>query len=104
MFDTKNYTMAPGDIYDIGVVMAGNANTKTLKVYSSRPGVATVSRLANGNYRITGVAADSQPTYIMLEVWEPTTNTQINHYSVRVDVQNGVEQHGEAARNRSYFN
>ena len=102
MFDTLNYTMAPGDIYDIGVRMLGNASTKTLKVYASRDGVATVAKLANGNYRITGRKADSTPCYIMLEVWD--NGVQLNHYSVRVDVKNGVLKGGQAARNWSYFN
>ena len=108
MFDTVNYTMPTGPIagnstanlYDIGVVMAGNANTKTLNVYSSRSGVASVGRLANGNYRITGISPGT--TYIMLEVWD--NGVMINHYSVKVDVVAGVSPHGQAARNRSYFN
>ncbi len=108
MFDTEWYVMPTGPIagnstanlYDIGVVMAGNANTKTLRVYSSRSGIASVSKLANGNYRITGISPGT--TYIMLEVWD--NNQMINHYSVRVEVKQGATPYGQAARARSYFN
>ena len=101
MFDTVNYNMRPGDLYDIGVVMAGNANTKTLVVYSSRSGIASVSKLANGNYRITGLSNGT--TYIMLEVWD--NNQMINHYSVKVNVDSSLKApYGQAARARSYFN
>ena len=110
MFDTVWYKMPAGpiegnptaNIYDIGVVMAGNANTKTLKVYSSRENIATVHKLPNGNYRVTGVSPSPGPVYIMLEVWD--NGVLLNHYSVQVEVTNGISPYGQSARKRSYFN
>ena len=100
MIDTNTYTMAPGNIYDIGVVLAGNAYTKTINVYSSRTGIATVQRLANGNYRVTGKAPGT--CYVVVDVL--SGSTVLNHVSIRFDVAYNVTQHGQAARNRSYFN
>ena len=108
MFDTVWYRMPSGPIpgnstanlYDVGVVMAGNAKTKTLKVYSSRTGIATVHGLANGNYRITGVSPGT--CYIMLEVWD--NGKMLNHYSVQIQVVDGISPYGQAGRLRSYFN
>lgn len=100
MFDTASYCMRPGDLYDIGVVMAGNASTKSLSVYSSRPGIATVSKLSSGNFRIVGISPGI--TYIVLEVWD--NGKILNHYSVKIAVENNVVPHGQAARSKSYFN
>ena len=100
MIDTTQYTMAPGNIYDVGVFLAGNAYTKTISVYSSRDGIASVARLANGNYRVTGVKPGT--CYVVVDVTDGSR--VLNHVSIRVDVADYVSQHGTAARNRSYFN
>lgn len=108
MFDTDWYVMPDGplpgnptaNLYDIGIVMAGNAAEKELRVYSSRDGVAGVHKLPNGNYRVTGKSEGT--SYIMLEVWD--NGKMLNHYSVRISVQKGMWPYGQSARKRSYFN
>lgn len=108
MFDTDWYVMPDGplpgyptaNLYDIGIVMAGNASEKELRVYSSRDGVAGVHKLPNGNYRVTGKSEGT--SYIMLEVWD--NGKMLNHYSVRISVQKGMWPYGQSARKRSYFN
>ena len=98
--DTQSYDMAPKNIYDIGVKFAGNGNTKTFKVVSSRDGIATVKKLPNGNYRITGVTPGT--AYIICTIYNGTK--EITHASIKVTVTAGIKQHGVATRSTSYFN
>ena len=98
--DTQSYDMAPKNIYDIGVKFAGNGNTKTFKVVSSRDGIASVSKLPNGNYRITGLKPGT--TYIVCTIYNGTK--EITHASIKVTVTAGIKQHGVATRSTSYFN
>lgn len=108
MLDTANYIMAPGNIYDIGVTIK-NPSGRTLsgsevqalyragklKVRDSRTGsIANLTQLSNGNFRVTG--KNPGTCYIVYDIGG-------NHASVKVDVQNGVKQHGTAVRNTSYF-
>lgn len=100
--DTRTYTMAPGDIYDIGVKLAGNAPLKTRKMISSRNGIATVRQLPNGNYRVTGLRTGT--TYITYTVYDPESGKEITHASIKFEVKKGVKQHGVACRQITYFN
>ena len=88
--DTKSYSMAPGNIYDIKAVLKGYP-ISSLKVYSSRSGIARVELLPSGNYRVTGL--QSGTTYIMFEAFG-TDGSLLNHASVKVDVAPGVIQGG----------
>lgn len=97
--DTRSYIMAPRNLYDVGVKLVG-ASGKVVKVYSSRDGIATVAKLYNGNYRITAKA--SGVTYVVVEVQKPD-GTVLTHASIKVTVQAGVRQHGEAVRAVSLF-
>lgn len=91
--DTTNYTMAPGNTYQIGAKAAGMAGT-TVKYYSSSSGVAGVTKLSNGNYQIKGMRPGT--TYIMFDVMRGSV--KVGHISVRVDVKKSVKQHGDAKR------
>lgn len=97
--DTRSYNMAPSNIYDIGVKLV-NATGKVIRVYSSQPGVATVKKLSNGNYRITGVSAGT--SYIIFDVLSGG-GTQLTHASVKITVKRGIRQGGEAVRATSLF-
>ena len=92
--DTRSYQMAPGNIYDFRAAVSGpGLEQEKVEVYSSRDGIAKVSRIAGTNkYRITG--AKEGVTYVM---------ARINgvHASIKVTVQKGVKQHGEACRSIS---
>lgn len=106
--DTAQYSMAPGNRYTIGnVIRDASGNTLTgaqvqnlvrsgkLRVRDSRTGsVATLEALPDGNFRVTGKTPGT--CYIVYEIGG-------THASVRIDVQNGVQQHGSAVRNTSYF-
>lgn len=108
MLDTANYIMAPGNIYDVGITIKDtNGNTLSggqvqglfssgkIKVSDSRTGsVVRLTQLSNGNFRVTGRTPGT--CYIVYEGGG-------NHASVKIDVQNGVKQHGTAVRNTSYF-
>ncbi len=113
LLDTASYTMAPGDVYDIGVTLRDGDGTQlsgaqvqqmvregTLRVKDSRTGsVAKLRQLSNGNFRVEG----KQPgtCYIVYEILQD--GQAVTHASVRIDVQAGVQQHGDAVRNTSYW-
>lgn len=97
--DTKDYTMNSGTIYDVKAVLLCQ-NNETLKVYSSQPGVATVEKLPNGNYRVTGKAPGE--TFIMFEVYS-ASGQLINHASVKVTISSGAANSGTANRAASLF-
>lgn len=67
--DTRTYTMAPGNIYDIGVKLVGSAHVKIRRMTSSRDGIASVRQLPNGNYRVTGLRPGT--TYITYTLYDP---------------------------------
>lgn len=108
MLDTANYIMAPGNIYDIGITIKDPSGrtlssaevqalykSGKLKVSDSRTGsIANLTQLSNGNFRVTG--KNPGTCYIVYDIGG-------NHASVKIDVQNGVKQHGTAVRNTSYF-
>ena len=108
MLDTANYIMAPGNMYDIGLTIkdtSGNTisgeqvqeliASGKLSVRDSRTGsVADLVQLPNGNFRVTG--KNEGTCYIIYEIGG-------NRASVRIDVQNGVQQHGTAIRHTSAF-
>lgn len=101
--DTRTYTMAPGNIYDIGVKLAGNASTKTRRMISSRDGIASMRQLPNGNYRVTALRPGT--TYITFTIYNPKDGkTEITHASIKFEVTAGVKQHGTACRQTTYFN
>ena len=101
--DTRTYTMAPGNIYDIGVKLAGNASAKTRRMTSSRDGVASVRQLPNGNYRVTALRPGT--TYLTYTIYNPKDEkTEITHASIKFVVAAGVKQGGVACRQTTYFN
>ena len=97
--DTRSYTMSPKNIYDIGVKLE-NAQNVTVKVHSSRDSIAKVTKLANGNYRITGLK--QSVSYVIFEIYDKNGKL-LNHASVKITVANGVKPHGEAVRAKSVF-
>lgn len=99
LLDTKSFTMGPRGLYDVKALLTSDAN-KTLKVYSSRDGVARVSLLPNGNYRIEGIAEGT--AYIIFEVYDEKGNL-LTHASVRIDIQKNAVPHGVSNRNPSVF-
>ena len=100
--DTRTYTMAPGNIYDIGVKLVGSAHVKIRRMTSSRDGIASVRQLPNGNYRVTGLRPGT--TYITYTLYDPESGKEITHASIKFDVAAGVKQHGVACRQTTYFN
>ncbi|EJF39691.1 leucine rich repeat protein [Clostridium sp. MSTE9] len=89
--DTGIYTMAPGNIYQIGAKATG-MNAVAVQCYSSVSGVASVTKLKNGNYQIKGIKPGT--TYIMFDIIKG--RTKVGHMSVRVDVKKGVKQSGQS--------
>lgn len=98
MLDTSTYTMAPNGIYDIKMTLLG-ASVSDVKVYSSRDGIATVTALGDGKYRITGV--NPGDTYIMFEVYRD--GVLVNHASVKVTIAEGAAAQGTSNRFASFF-
>ncbi len=113
MLDTTSYTMAPGNIYDIGVtVKDGNNNTLSgaqvqqmvqngeLRVTDSRTGsIVNLVQLPNGNFRVTG--RNEGTCYIVYEVIQ--NDEVVTHASVKMTVQNGAAQGGASTRDTSYW-
>lgn len=85
--DTSSYTMAPGGIYDFKASVSSSVlKQEDVKVWSSRDGIAKVTRIAGtGKYRITGLKAGV--TYITSEIKEV-------HASIKVTVEKGAKPHG----------
>ena len=98
LLDTKSYTMPIDGIYDIKMTLTG-ASTSTLRVYSSRPSIATVQALGSGKYRVTGLK--NGQTYIVFEVLK--NGKAVTHASVKVRVSDGVRPHGVSNRSASLF-
>ena len=108
MLDTANYILAPGNKYTIGAFIKDkNGKSLTpaevkqlvdsgkLKVRDSRTGsIVDLEQLSTGHFRVTGKNVGT--CYILYEIGG-------THASIRIDVQNGVKQHGTAVRNTSIF-
>lgn len=106
--DTNHYVMSPGNQYTIGTYLKDKNGRSlgidevetllangTLKVRDSRTGsIVDLIQLSNGNFQVTG--KNPGTAYILYEIGGTET-------SVRIDVQNGVHQHGTAVRKTSYF-
>lgn len=97
--DTRSYQMAPNNIYDIGVKIV-NGDSISTTVSSSQVGVASVRKLPNGNYRITGISIGT--TYIICNAYDEDGNL-LTHASIKVTVARGVKQGGAACRATSIF-
>ena len=97
--DTLNYTLPPQNSYEIGSNLTG-IEAQKLTVYSSSSNVATVTKLKNGNYRVTGVKPGV--TYIMYDVYGKS-GKKIAHASVKIIVQLGVQAHGISRRQTVLF-
>lgn len=92
--DTRSYTMAPGNIYDFRAKVEGMGLTQAdVKVYSSRTGIAAVTRVAGTDkYRVT--AKGEGVCYVVAEVAGV-------HASIKITVQKGVKAWGESTRSIS---
>ncbi len=101
ILDTKTYTLAPQKSYEVGLKQTG-LNGMTVKVYSSAAGIAAITKLKNGNYRITGLKPGV--TYIMFDVYDDK-NRRITklHASVRLNVQVGAKQKGDSTKQIAVF-
>lgn len=97
--DTHAYTIAPKKSYEIGCKLSGAAGT-TVKTYSSTKGIASVTKLKNGIYKVTGLK--SGLTYIMFDVFD-NKNKRLTHVSVKITVQNGAKSNGNSARQIGLF-
>ncbi|WP_283610665.1 InlB B-repeat-containing protein [Faecalispora anaeroviscerum] len=99
VLDTLSYTLAPNAVYDIGSSVIGTT-AQNLKVYSSRNNIATVTKLKNGNYRVTGVSAGV--TYIMYDVYDKS-GKRLAHASVKITVQPGAKMQGISKKQTALF-
>ncbi|MVB09357.1 Cadherin-like beta sandwich domain protein [Caprobacter fermentans] len=97
--DTKNYQMPVGGKYQIGVKLTGS-KAMTVKVYSTSDKTATVAKLKNGNYQVTGNGLGT--AYIMFDVYD-NKNKLLTHASVRVDVKTGIRPRGDSTRQIGIF-
>ena len=96
--DTRSYIMAPGDIYDFKAELDGDdLDQSSLMVWDSREGsVVRFHPIPNksGVYRITGIKEGI--AYIVASYGNA-------HASIRVEVREGVKQHGEACRSVTFI-
>lgn len=99
--DTKIYTMAPKQSYEIGVKLMNMQNT-TVKVYSSTKGAASITKLKNGNYKVTGLKVGL--TYVMFDVYDEKGKLiSKGHASVRLILKSGVNPSGNSWRQTAIF-
>ncbi len=94
ILDTKNYQMPVNGSYQVGVKLTGG-KAASMKVYPDNSKTAAVTKLANGNYRVTG--KNPGTVYIMYDVYD-NKNKLLTHASVRVDVKTGIRPRGDSAR------
>ncbi|QAT49075.1 hypothetical protein EQM14_04405 [Caproiciproducens sp. NJN-50] len=92
--DTTSYQMAVGGRYQIGVRLTGS-KAASVKFHSTDDRIASVSKLANGNYQVDGKGNGA--AYIMFDVYDGKNNL-LTHASVRIDVKPGVRPGGNPAR------
>jgi hypothetical protein len=97
--DTLSYTMTPKKSYEIGVKQTGTKDA-IVKVYSSSNAVASVAKLSNGNYKVTGSKVGT--TYIMFDVYD-NKNKKLTHTSVRINVVKGTKPSGVSKRQIAAF-
>lgn len=110
--DTANYKMDKNNIYDIGItVKKGNEKLSgeqvkalvskgIIKVEDSRTGsIVDLTQLNNGNFRVK--AKNYGTCYITYRIMNG--NQEVNHASVKIDVEKGVKQGGTSTRNTSVF-
>ena len=95
--DTRSYSMSPNNVYDFKATVSGTGLKQSdVKVSDSRNGsVVKLTRLANGNFRITGLSSGT--TYVVATFGSV-------HASIKVTVGKGVKPHGEACRAVSIIN
>jgi hypothetical protein len=99
--DTKIYTMPVNHKYEIGVKLTNTKGT-SVKVYSSTKGAASIKKLKNGNYQVTGLKVGL--TYIMFDVYDEKNKLiKKAHASVRLIMKNGVEPTGDSWRQTAIF-
>ncbi|EJF39687.1 leucine rich repeat protein [Clostridium sp. MSTE9] len=84
--DTLSYTIPKGKSYEIGAKLVGEG--ATLKVTSSRNGIAKVEQTKSGNYKVT--ALKDGITYVSFDV--AVGGKVVSHSSVKITVQNGKAQ------------
>ncbi|WP_411676368.1 bacterial Ig-like domain-containing protein [Caproicibacter sp.] len=97
--DTKDYSMPVGGKYQIGVKLTGT-KAAAVKFHSTNDKVATVAKLKNGNYQVTGNGPST--AYIMFDVYD-NKNHLLTHASVRVDVKTGIRPRGDSTRQIGVF-
>ena len=97
--DTTNYAMPVNGSYEIGLRITGTRGT-SLNVHSTDNDVAGVTKLPNGNYRVTGTKGGT--VWIMFDVYD-NKNKLLTHASVRVDVKSGIHPRGGSARQIGVF-
>ncbi len=99
--DTKIYTMPVNHRYEIGVKLTNTKGT-SVKVYSSTKGAASIIKLKNGNYQVTGLKVGL--TYIMFDVYDEKNKLiKKAHASVRLITKNGVKPTGDSWRQTAIF-
>jgi hypothetical protein len=87
--------------YEIGIKLINTQGT-SVKVYSSTKGVASITKLKNGNYQVTGLKTGL--TYIMFDVYDEKNRLiKKAHASVRLIIKNGVKPTGDSWRQTAIF-
>lgn len=97
--DTTSYRMPANGKYQIGLKLTGT-KAASVKVSSTDDKIAAVAKLANGNYLVTGKGEGT--VWIQFDVYDPKNNL-LSHVSVRVDVGNELQPHGDSTRQTSVF-
>jgi len=97
--DTKSYELTIGGKYQIGAWLTGG-KAVTVRYYSANNKIASVTKLPNGNYQVTGNRKGT--TWIMFDVYD-SKNEFLTHASTRIDVKDGVHLNGNSAKQIGVF-
>ncbi|HEX2985469.1 MAG TPA: bacterial Ig-like domain-containing protein, partial [Caproiciproducens sp.] len=97
--DTKSYQLPVGGSYQIGVKLTGG-RAASVKFHSTNDKIASVAKLKNGNYQVTGKGTGT--AYIMFDVYD-NKNHLLTHASVRLDVKTGIRPRGDSTRQIGIF-
>ena len=97
--DTKSYELTIGGKYQIGAWLTGG-KAVTVRYYSANNKIASVTKLPNGNYQVTGNRKGT--TWIMFDVYD-SKNEFLTHASTHIDVKDGVHPNGNSAKQIGVF-
>jgi hypothetical protein len=97
--DTKSYELTIGGKYQIGAWLTGG-KAVTVRYCSANNKIASVTKLPNGNYQVTGKSIGT--TSIIFGVYD-NKNKLLTRVSTQISVKNGIQPIGDSVHQVGIF-